>query len=485
MKKTITLFIMMLIININIFSANFITTAQSISWSGAYTTVADGFEAMLYNPAGIYKTNKTMGLNIFGSYALRYYNNTFSTDDVIKFFSGDDVTELFRAKLKTLSDLNMNFDMGVELSMFNIMFYKNLKDFGIGVSFIPRTYMTMTFSRSFVDAVFKGIDFNDPIKFTMSTTIMNYLDLNVSLSTRVKFLEKAIPIFDMIYAGMSTHVYLPTTFFNLTASGEVYKGSPDPGAFDDIFKNMYPINIRLSGNAQTSGIVNGALASSISSFGNKQVDSLFLQKDVYGFGLGFDFGFILVFRKIFNFGFSVTDLGFITFPKAASIGLSVDLPIMEASKIMDELDVEANTDSGVTWMPNTTLRIGASYKPFEKKYFDFLIALDLSVSDLYRCLNEGEYATFNFATGAEFRVKVGIVQFPLRFVFSYNTQANVAIFSTGIGLYVGPVEMELAIKGLEALIDGWGAKDIQMGMDFKFEIDKNTKPKTKKVKNTE
>ena len=46
-------------------------------------------------------------------------------------------------------------------------------------------------------------------------------DLNISLSTRAKFLEKHIPV-NAIFTGMSLHVYLPT-FFAKTNSTATFK----------------------------------------------------------------------------------------------------------------------------------------------------------------------------------------------------------------------------------------------------------------------
>lgn len=477
----------------NLQSISFITTAESISWNGAYTSVSEGFESMLYNPAGLFSTPKKLGVNALGSYGFRYFNNTFTTDDILNIFSMGDVTEIFKKKYEDMNTYNTNFDIGFDLSLFNIFVYKKLKTFSFGFSVQLKSSFTATLGKELFSAFTNKLDLTNSLFFNVSSTFSQYLDLTYSMSTRAKFLEKYIKVFDEIHVGATGHLYLPTIFLNMKGTGEIYHKDPNPLS-DDFIQNVYPFGIKISSNFNSSGLVQNILGSfdyvldemehdeSMSNVA-KLLKPLLFNSKVGGFGLGIDMGFSFVFLKKFTAGFAITDLGFITFPKAAAGELNFDFDmtkLFSSDSSSDNEDYNVNDDissnvylneNGITWMTNLTIRTGIVWEPFENKYFEFVLALDLSLSDFNRLLNPGEYITFNVSTGVEFMPKVGIVKFPLRTAFNYNTQANVPSFSMGMGLYVGPVEMEIGIKGLEALISGWGAKEIQIGLDFKFEFD--------------
>src|SRR4030066_1080993 len=85
-NKSLYIVVLLIFLTLRLFPLNYITTAESISWNGAYSSIADGFEAMLYNPAGLYFTSTKYGFNIFGSYGVRLYSNSMSSDDLIKAF---------------------------------------------------------------------------------------------------------------------------------------------------------------------------------------------------------------------------------------------------------------------------------------------------------------------------------------------------------------------------------------------------------------
>ena len=118
-------------------------------------------------------------------------------------------------------------------------------------------------------------------------------------------------------------------------------------------------------------------------------------------------------------------------------------------------------------MPPTSIRLGVAFTPFKSEIF--MWASDISVTDFNLLLNNG-YPNFNISTGIEFKPGYQWFAVPMRLAVSYNTQSNFPTFSGGIGLYLGPVEMEIAMKGLEFFISGWGARDACFGFDFKFEF---------------
>ena len=102
------------------YAIDYITTAESISWNGAYTTVSDGMEAMLYNPAGIFLSTRRFGLNILGSYGFRLYNNVFSSDDFIKMYEilgsdEPDITKVINNKLEHMPHFGMTMGLSAQM----------------------------------------------------------------------------------------------------------------------------------------------------------------------------------------------------------------------------------------------------------------------------------------------------------------------------------------------------------------------------------
>ncbi|HOV13209.1 MAG TPA: DUF5723 family protein [Spirochaetota bacterium] len=450
------------------FSVSYITTAESLSWNGAYASVSEGFEAMLYNPAGIYMTPKKFGINVFGSSSFRIYNNFLTTGDVFQAFriatgSNNDISEFAKEKVKYLPDGN-GFEVGFEISMFNFMFYKKIKNFSISGSMIPKTYLTGNISKSLFSAVFNKLDLSDPFNTKVSATFLQYLDFNFSISTKARFLERMLPFVREIYVGATGHVYIPTAFVNVVGNISVSSGNPnDMGLMLPRVKYNHKINY---GGVALSPLT--ALKSTVPS----QISSLF-QDDLGGFGLGFDMGFIVVFNNWLKGGFAINDLGFITFPNSVMIETSFDEDVMNVqNKFMNIFDKITPKREAFGWMPATSFRTGVLLTPVKNNYFELLIAGDIAVTDIQRAIN-GDYATFNIASGIEFapKSKNNIFKMPVRISFNYNTQSNNFAISHGLGLTLGPVEMEVAIRGFEILFTDWGTKEFCLAYDFKFQFD--------------
>jgi len=472
MKKYLILFLFIILFSLPVFSLSYITTAESISWNGAYTSIADGFEAMLYNPAGIYMTEKRLGLNVFGTYGMRVYGNMVSTDTGLKIYQAwkkdGNFTTIISKTLAGLTDAGMDF--GTDISMANFMMYVRYEKFSIGFAMIPRTYSNFSASKNFVTALSQSINLTSPLTFTYNMRFMNYLDFTYSMSTRATFLEQRIPAVEAIFVGFTGHFYMPTLYIS---TGTGAKISLEPGAPEST-------GLILNYNIYTQGemLVGGFLPSvlkldpTIKSY----LGSIVNNDASVGFGIGGDLGFLVKVNKFLNFGFSITDIGFIVFPYGAKITVNKKTAVGAAGADVNSLiGIMSGFISG-TAAPNSfailapmAFRTGLSFTPFQSKYFDFIAAADVSLSDIDRVLTS-QYVTFNFSTGLEFAPKTGIFRMPLRIAFNYNSQANAPSFSTGIGLYLGPVEMELAVKGLEALISSLGAKEVEMGIDFKFEF---------------
>ena len=305
------------------------------------------------------------------------------------------------------------------------------------------------------------------------------MDLNFNLSTRAKFIEKVIPV-EAIYVGMTGHFYFPTILVNAKASGLIKSGiANDTG--------ISTFDLGVTGELNLGGLVphilnlanlNSSALGIIPQNMSGTLDEIIKKSQSTGFGLGLDMGFVVKFNKIFKLGVSLTDIGFISIPQSTNISISL-------TKNIDPMNINSFTDSITSDLMNSlgnisnanpffymmplAIRCGVALSPPPNKYFDILVALDLSVSDLNRAVNQ-EYPAFNFATGVEFTPKVFWVLFPLRVAFNYNSEANAPSFSFGSGLYLGPVEMEIGIKGLEVLFVGLGTKEVVLGFDFKFEF---------------
>ncbi len=478
-------------ITINLYSINYITTAESLSWSGAYTSVSEGFEAILYNPAGLYMTTVRYGLNLFGTYGVRVYANSISTDYVLKFFekgiNNENATDLFNSFLNFMPANGL--DTGFDLSVLNFMSYFRLNKYTFGISIIPKLSFTTTLEKSIFEAVFKNLDLVNPISSNWSVNFIQYLDINFNLSTRASFLEKHLSGLEAIYVGLTGHFYLPTMFIRAKSTNTSIESFPTNNPWG---LYGYRVNIRGEAYVNVSSMIAEPINASglINSLGDAEksfLQPLLNQWGSVGFGFGVDMGFIIKFNRFVKLGFAINDLGFFVFPKTARINLDIvsDLtPDVSNNSLSFNFEQFGNTitdgfqndlkdniiDGGAQgWMPSTTFRLGVAVTPIRHKYIDLIIACDISVSDLNRTI-DGNYATFNVALGIEFTPKASWVEFPMRLAFSYNTQANNPALSFGMGLYLGPVEMEFALKGIEILFKDWGAKEVAAALDFKLEF---------------
>lgn len=484
--KIVFILIIYVYITFSSYSIYYTNTAESIAWNGAYTSVSEGFEAMLYNPAGLFLTNKSFGLIPFvGSLGLRYYVNSFSTDEVMNIFYQEnrDISAYLNQKFLNMDAYNINFETGINFNLFNFMIYKKLKNFSVGFSFIPRMYLKVNIHRNLFKIFLQGFDLDDGEEFYIKLNLAQYFDAVCSLSSRVGFLEKRMPFFEEIYAGMSLHFYLPVIFASFTGNGSIVKNEP---------QNLFGI-LSYTAHAKGDLTTGGILQSTVSDLFYKRINfDLFpnstLDNQIYetimsnggssGFGFGLDFGTIVVVNKLFSFGLSFTDIGFILYPRASNIDVDFSFEVdpyslMNGEKQLPDsmkLSLGETTDRVFAVMPNASIRTGAVFSPLKNNYCDIIIAGDLALSDMNK-LFYGEYPAFNFSMGVEINPKIRpIFQFPIRTGFNFNTESLNFSFSFGLGFYIGAVEFDIGIKGLEILVEGWGAKDIEIGIDLKYEF---------------
>ncbi len=492
MRNRFVIFIICLMFAAQTVHATYMTTATSISWSGAYASIADGLEATLYNPAGVAMSSHKVGLNILGSYSFRFYNNSLSTKDIInvvqKGSEGENMTDYFHDILNFMP--SYGFDTGLEMSLLNFMSFFKFKHFSLGISVLPKTKLDMTLSKSFFTTLMDKISLAEGSSLSMnaSLSMLQYFDFNGSISTRVKFLEKVIPV-DAIYAGASMHVYIPTAFMSVVLDDI----SVSSFKWDNMF-GFLGYNVHFSGKSKMA--MNKAISDNIYKFlpdgkdeDGKQASTnwseLVQNSGTVGFGLGFDMGTIVQVKKWVRVGFSVTDLGFISFPQSVEVDVSTsaDLTIdlggdnafgsmgSFTSSIMDGftngLGSGVQNVQATFFMPDTAIRLGVAFTPVVNKFIEITAAADISVTDLNKCIN-GNVPTFNFATGVEVLPRLGWFEFVFRTAFCYNSEANNPAFSFGTGLHLGALQMEIGVKGLEVLIENWGAKEVIVGLDCKF-----------------
>ena len=284
-------------------------------------------------------------------------------------------------------------------------------------------------------------------------------------------------------------VYIPTLFVNMVM--DEISISPN-GTYGEL--GIVDYKLKMHGKSH-AGIMK-VIADNVSKFlPTKQVDEngnvimpdmqAFVQNGgTVGWGLGFDMGAIVQIKKWVRVGLSVTDLGFITFPTASVIennfetDLTADpingdfssysnLPEAIKSGLMSSFDGTNQVSEATYFMPDTAIRLGVAFTPVLNKFIDITACADISVTDLNKCIN-GNVPTFNFATGVEILPRVNWFEFVFRMAFCYNTEGNNPSFSFGTGLHLGALQMEIGVKGLEVLIENWGAKEVTFGLDCKF-----------------
>ena len=503
MYRRFFLIILFFLFTFKSFSLNYITTAESISWSGAYTSVADGFESMLYNPAGLNFTPTRYGFNVFGSYGLRIYTNTVSSETLFNMWRryqlNKDVSKEFILGTMINAMPESGFEAGMDLSAANLMTYFKFEKFSLGFSILPKTSMYGYLSKGVFEIIYElpyipGISsittygdllnlaamVLDSYNYSARAAFLQYIDFNVVLSGRAKALEKHIPV-KGIYGGLTLHFYYPTFFMISNSKAEMGPTySMSDGSLGPSVRYPSGYNFSLKGDFIFGG--NGVAVAilkqmpSLSSY----TDNILNYTGSAAFGLGFDAGFMIVFNKLVRLGVAATDVGFIVFPATARVNVDVDVDVNVfednfgdfPNAVKNELfgaleDAKGSRGDAYWYMPSTAFRCGVALTPLQKGMFTW--ATDISLSDFNRLLLQG-YPTFNFSTGIEFVPCYKWFSAPLRLAFSYNSQANAPSFSAGIGFYFGPVELEFGFKGLEMLISGWGSREACAGVDLKFEF---------------
>lgn len=478
-KNILLIFIFIALVScLQIDSLSYVSTAKSIGWSGAYSSIALGLDAMLFNPAGIYMSEHRFALNLFGSYASRVYSNFLSSDAVIDFLNlamdGKNLTTYgwIDKNLLYIPDTGVVF--GAESSITPLMSFLRFSKFSVALGIQLKSKTSFLVDKDLFITLFKHLDLTKTNTYDIRFYTLNYADVTFSLSSRASFLEKRIPI-QGIYTGLTVHLYLP---YLLAKSSGLVKIKPILNSSSGFYDN-YRIRVKGMASVITFPYLNELFKyASVNISGNDLFADFVGGSDQFSCGVGFDLGVILKFNRFIRLGFSVTDLGFIVLAEQKSIyydsvfdatSSNTDILNRFRDSFFEELKDEDNVQSGLTEIISspTAIRAGIAITPFKKELVT--IAVDLALSDLNLIAFFG-YPIFNVSVGVEFLPGYKWFFVPLRTAFSYNTESNYPSFSFGTGLYLGPVEMEIGVKGLEVLISDWGAKEIIVGADFKFQF---------------
>ena len=470
------------------YSYDFIATARSIAFGGAYSSTVDSFEALAYNPAGIYMTNKRMGFDILGTYSARFFIQYFSTQSGINILHAINERETINNFIPEISQKELSF--GINTTFLTMASYINFDKFGVGLFLKNKQFFYLTLDSGLFDIISDGLNIVDDKKssFFIKGVILDYLDFGFSLSTRLRFLEKLMKI-QKIYVGLTSHFYLPLYFAELNVNGSIFTDkhtiypNEDPNGSKGIAAGVNNYIVGTNGYVRNSSFFLRTITNGLLNFDSESPTAPFFDKTSGGgdFGLGFDFGFTLVFNQYVKVGFAINDIGFIIFPQSSKGTIDTnekifgiekesgeDLTIV-AGNPLDILKINESKKDIFTMISPLSMRTGISFNPVYNRYFDLILALDISVSDFYKITFDG-YPTFAVATGIEFSPKFGWFRMPIITAFNFNTESLGPSFSFGMGLHLGPVKMMIGIKGLEGLIEGYGSNDLAIGFDLKFEF---------------
>ncbi len=326
--------------------------------------------------------------------------------------------------------------------------------------------------KSILNSLFKELSLEDGLMLDGSFYFREYIDLFISASYRLEFLEKKLPFQTRISVGLAQHVYIPTTLISFSGDFSFKKGEPSKNL------GLYSYLVDFKGEAV---IATSSAFKELFKLGKQDLTDMLANNSSFGFGLGWDLGYYMEFPFGIAAGFSVTDLGFIVFPTVslASVTMNTKLDFSNLTKISDDLkNVVAKspfTDGSYTFTPNTTMRLGAMIDPLKDtlKYFYIVGGMNFSLHSFNKIALRG-YPTFEWSNAIDFGPKIPFatkafdIRFPVRLGILYSTDTDFPSISTGLGFLAGPVSLEMGIQGLEFLIRKWGMKSIVISLDMKY-----------------
>ena len=462
-------------------------SARSTAMSGAHSAATyDGFEAMLYNPAGLAGGQDRFGLHIMGTLGMNLYANSFNLTTAVEMMeqlqAGNGNIEHFISGMREQS-LFTGVQAGLAMNYNLFKFFFRTKYFSLGFSDTLKIRGRMFLGDGLFSTLFEEMDISGKCDFgTVGADLMAYNDLNTTFSMYLWMLERKTP-FRGFYVGGGVHWYTPIVHASATFSGNLGKGSL--GSKLDVSQvdaNLYTYDLELDGKV--------SLASPITYCWSDLNVPL---KNGFGipFGLGFDLGIIIDFNKWVRAGFSVTDLGFMASPATKfEISKDVKLDLQDMANIGSEFSDIADTFSGggkgtsEAVLAPLAMRLGATATPYSNRFIDLECPLNFTVTD-FDLIALGFLPTFGFSTGVEFTVKLGVLHMPLWTSIGYFTSSGVSL-GFGGGLHVGVWHLDFGLRGIEALMapagnSAWG-RDVAFAVQMSFKLGKQTEEQAKKAK---
>ena len=462
-------------------------SARSTAMSGAHSAATyDGFEAMLYNPAGLAGGQDRFGLHIMGTLGMNLYANSFNLTSVVEVMeqlqSGKSNIEGFISGMRE-QNLFTGAQAGLTMNYNLFKFFFRTKYFSLGFSDTLKIRGRMFLGDDLFSTMFDKIDLSKKRSFgTIGADLMFYNDLNTTFSMYLWMLERKTP-FRGFYVGGGVHWYTPIAHASAAFSGKLGRGSL--GSKLDVSQvdaNLYTYDLELDGKVSLASPVSYCWSDLNIPFDNG-----------FGipFGLGFDLGIIIDFNKWVRAGFSVTDLGFMASPATKfEVSKDIKLDLQNIGNITSEFSDISNAFSGggkgtsEAVLAPLAMRLGATATPYSNRFIDLECPLNFTVTD-FDLIALGFLPTFGFSTGVEFTVKLGVLHIPLWTSIGYFTSSGVSL-GFGGGLHVGVWHLDFGLRGVEALMapagnSAWG-RDVAFAVQMSFKLGKQTEEQAKKAK---
>lgn len=466
-------------------------SARSTAMNGAHSaTSLDGFESMMFNPAGLAAGKSVFGLHILGTLGMNVYSNSFNLTTAIEIMeqlqAGDGDIEHFIANMRK-QNLNTGIQAGFQINYNFFKFFFQTKYFSLGVSDTLKARARMFIGDDLFSTVFDEVDLNRKQSLgTIGADLIVYNDLSSTFSMYLWMLERKTP-FRGFYVGGGVHQYTPIIHSSANLSGKLEKGSLNSKVdVSQVDANLYTYNMELDGKVN--------IASPAALYWNKSgipIVQDFSKGAGIPFGLGFDLGLIIDFNKWVRAGFSVTDLGFMMAPSTEfeiNKTVNIDLQDMESvgnefSKIRDDFKSGGIGGTEAILAP-LAMRLGATLTPYSNRFIELECPITFTLTD-FDLIVLGFLPTFGVSSGVEFTVKAGIFRMPLWTSLGYFTSSGISV-GFGGGLHIGVCHLDLGIRGLESLMapsssSAWG-RDVAFTAQLSFQLNKKTEKQAKKSK---
>lgn len=466
-------------------------SARSTAMNGAHSAASlDGFEAMMFNPAGLAAGKSVFGLHILGTLGMNLYSNSFSLTTALEIMeqlqAGNGNIEHFISNMRKQT-LNTGIQAGFQMNYNIFKFFFQTKYLSFGLSDTLKIRSRMFIGDDLFSTVFDEINLNNKQNLgTIGADSLIYNDLNSTFSLYLWMLERKTPLRGF-YVGGGVHLYTPIIHSSAHFSSKLGKDSLGSKVdVNQVEAKLYTYNLELNGKVSLAS----PAALCWNEFGLPIIQD-FSKGEGIPFGLGFDLGLIIDFNKWIRAGFSVTDLGFMMAPSTEfkiDKKINIDLQDMksignEFSKIVDDFK-DGGTGGNEAILAPLAMRLGATVTPYSNRFIELECPITFTVTD-FDLINLGFLPTFGVSSGIEFTVKAGIFSMPLWTSIGYFTSSGISV-GFGSGLHLGVFHLDLGLRGLESLMapasdSPWG-RNVAFAMQLSFQLGKKTEKQTEELK---